>query len=177
MVRFYTWSNKIAGNFAINKKLDRVLENWEWHNLFSHSLAHFHNQEVSDQSSVTVSLLDHRSSGNKPFKFLNFWVKDAHFPGLVSRVWDNRVVGNPLEGVLCKLRNLKRELNSVFNKPNPSLKREALRVEIKCIQSNLLSNPSDASLLLQEKLLLSKFWKAKEEEESFLKKKIAHFLA
>ncbi|GAV70694.1 Exo_endo_phos domain-containing protein [Cephalotus follicularis] len=169
--RFYTWSNKRAGNFTVNKKLDRVLANWEWHNIFSHSLAHFHNSGVSDHSPVTVPLLDHRCSSNKPFKFLNFWVKDARFSGLVRSVWEQRAVGKPLEAVLCKLRNLKRELKSVFNKPNPSPKREALREEIECIQSNLLSNPSNAGLLHQEKLLLSKLWKAKVEEESFLKQK------
>ncbi|GAV71452.1 LOW QUALITY PROTEIN: Exo_endo_phos domain-containing protein/DUF4283 domain-containing protein, partial [Cephalotus follicularis] len=55
--RFYTWSNKRADNFAVNKKLDRVLANWEWHNLFSHSLAHFHNPGVSDHSPVTVFII------------------------------------------------------------------------------------------------------------------------
>ncbi|GAV66861.1 LOW QUALITY PROTEIN: DUF4283 domain-containing protein, partial [Cephalotus follicularis] len=38
---FFTWSNKRAGNFAVNKKLDRALANWHWHNSFSYSMAHF----------------------------------------------------------------------------------------------------------------------------------------
>ncbi|GAV77646.1 LOW QUALITY PROTEIN: Exo_endo_phos domain-containing protein/DUF4283 domain-containing protein, partial [Cephalotus follicularis] len=107
---FFTWSNKRAGNFAVNKKLDRVLANWHWHNLFSYSMAHFHNPGVSNHSLVTVFLMDRRTLGNKPFKFLNFWAKDARFTGLVNRVCKQRAVGNLLEAVLCKLRNLKREL-------------------------------------------------------------------
>ncbi|GAV62213.1 LOW QUALITY PROTEIN: Exo_endo_phos domain-containing protein/DUF4283 domain-containing protein, partial [Cephalotus follicularis] len=107
---FFTWSNKRAGNFAVNKKLDRALANWHWHNSFSYSMAHFHNPGVSDHSPVTVFLMDRRTSGNRPFKFLNFWAKDARFMGLVHRIWNQRAVGNPLEAVICKLRNLKREL-------------------------------------------------------------------
>ncbi|GAV81031.1 Exo_endo_phos domain-containing protein [Cephalotus follicularis] len=169
--RFFTWSNKRVGNFVVNKKLDRVLGNWEWHNHFNHSLAHFHNPGVSDHSLVSVSLSDFRSNGNKPFKFLNFWVKDDRFLDIVRRVWDQRAIDNPLETVLCKLRNLKRELKSVFKKSNPSSKNEAIRVEIKTTQANLLLNPTNVGLLLKEKLLLSKLWKFNEEEESFLKQK------
>ncbi|GAV77269.1 LOW QUALITY PROTEIN: Exo_endo_phos domain-containing protein/DUF4283 domain-containing protein, partial [Cephalotus follicularis] len=107
---FFTWSNKRAGNFAVNKKLDRALANWHWHNLFSYSMAHFHNPGVSDHSPVTVFLMDRRTSGNRPFKFLNLWAKDARFTGLVYRIWNQRAVGNLLEAVICKLKNLKREL-------------------------------------------------------------------
>ncbi|GAV74041.1 hypothetical protein CFOL_v3_17523, partial [Cephalotus follicularis] len=141
---FFTWSNKRAGNFAVNKKLDRALANWHWHNSFSYSMAHFHNPGVSDHSPVTVFLMERRTSGNRPFKFLNFWAKDARFMGLVHRIWNQRAVGNPLEAVICKLRNLKRELKNVFGNPDPSPKREALRVELGLIQSHLLSTPSDA---------------------------------
>ncbi|GAV73925.1 hypothetical protein CFOL_v3_17408 [Cephalotus follicularis] len=167
--RFFTWSNKRAGNFAVNKKLDRVLGNWEWHKHFNHSLAHFHNPGVSDHSPVSVSLSEVRNNGNKPFKFLNFWVKDDRFMGIVRRVWSQRAIGNPLEAVLCKLRNLKRELKFVFKESIPSSNMEAIRGEIEITQANLLLNPSDAGLLLKEKHLLSRLWKLKEQEEYFLK--------
>ncbi|GAV66479.1 hypothetical protein CFOL_v3_09989 [Cephalotus follicularis] len=151
--------------------MDRVLGNREWHKHFNHSLAHFHNPGVSDHSPVSVSLSEFRNSGNKPFKFLNFWVKDDRFLDIVRRVWIQRAIGNPLEAVLCKLRNLKRELKSVYKKSIMSSKFEAIRSEIEITQANLLLNPSDAGLLLKEKHFLSKLWKLKEEEESFLKQK------
>ncbi|GAV87805.1 Exo_endo_phos domain-containing protein, partial [Cephalotus follicularis] len=169
--RFFTWSNKRTGNFAVNKKLDRVLGNWEWHKHFNHSLAHFHNPGVSDHSLVSISLPKFRNSGNKPFKFLNYWVKDDRFLDIVRRVWVQRPIGNPLEAVLCKLRNLKRELKSVFKKSILSSKMESIRSGIEITQANLLLNPSEAALLLKEKHLLSKLWKFKEEEKSFLKQK------
>ncbi|GAV59738.1 hypothetical protein CFOL_v3_03269 [Cephalotus follicularis] len=169
--RFFTWSNKRAGNFAVNKKLDRVLGNWEWHNLFNHSLAHFHQPGVSDHTPVSVDLSDFRSSGNKPFKFLNFWVKDERFMVIVRRIWNQKTIGNPLEAALCKLRNLKREFKSAFKKTNPSTKKEAIRAEIESTQADLLLYPADTGLLLKEKFMLSKLWKLKEDEESFLKQK------
>ncbi|GAV85130.1 Exo_endo_phos domain-containing protein [Cephalotus follicularis] len=82
--RFFTWSNKREGNVAVNKKLDRVLGNWGWHKVFNHSFAHFHNPGVSDHSPVSVSLSVPWHSGSKPFKFLNYWVGDGRFLGLVK---------------------------------------------------------------------------------------------
>ncbi|GAV88057.1 hypothetical protein CFOL_v3_31481 [Cephalotus follicularis] len=90
---------------------------------------------------------------------------------IVRRVWVQRAIGNPLEAVLCKLRNLKRELKSVFKKSIPSSKMEAIRGEIEITQANLLLNPSNVGLILNEKHLLSKLWKFEEEEESFRKQK------
>ncbi|GAV65841.1 LOW QUALITY PROTEIN: hypothetical protein CFOL_v3_09355, partial [Cephalotus follicularis] len=169
--RFFTWSNKREGNAAVNKKLDRVLGNWGWHKVFNHSCAHFHNPGVSDHSPVSVALSDLWCSGSKPFKFLNYWAGDGRFLGLVKSVWGKRLVGNPLEVVISKLRILKRELKFTFKKPDPNPKKEAIRAEIEVIQSKLLSNPSDLGLLRQEKLLISTLGKVKDEEESFLKQK------
>ncbi|GAV79769.1 hypothetical protein CFOL_v3_23232 [Cephalotus follicularis] len=169
--RFFTWSNKREGNAAVNKKLDCVLENWGWHKVFNHSYAHFHNPGVSDHSPVSVALSVPWCSGSKPFKFLNYWVSDDRFLGLVKCVWGQRLAGNPLEVVISKLRILKRELKSTFKKPDPNPKKEAIRAEIEVIQSRLLSNPSDLGLLRQEKLLISNLGKVKDEEESFLKQK------
>ncbi|GAV76442.1 hypothetical protein CFOL_v3_19916 [Cephalotus follicularis] len=169
--RHFTWSNKRVGNATVNKKLDRVLGNWGWHKVFNHSCALFHNPGVSDHSPVSVALSDPWRCGNKPFKFLNFWAGDGRFPGLVKSVWGRRIVGNPLEVVISKLRMLKRELKFTFNKPDPIPKKEAIRAEIEVIQSKLLSNPTDMGLLRQEKHLFSTLGKVKDEEESFLKQK------
>ncbi|GAV92317.1 hypothetical protein CFOL_v3_35697 [Cephalotus follicularis] len=169
--RFFTWSNKRDGAYTVNKKLDRALGNWGWHKEYNHSYAQFHNPGVSDHSPVSVTLLDPWRNGSKAFNFLNFWTKDNRFLGLVRRVWGQRAVGNPLEVVLSKLRNLKRELKHTFRKSNPSTKKETIRVEIENIQSKLLHHPSDPELLHQEKNLIARLWKVKAEEESFLKQK------
>ncbi|GAV82402.1 hypothetical protein CFOL_v3_25856, partial [Cephalotus follicularis] len=131
--RFFTWSNKTEGNSAVKKKLDRVLGNWGWHRVFYHSYALFHNPGVLDHSPVSVALSIPWCNGSKPFTFLNFWVKDSQFLGLVKGVWSQRVVGNPLEVVISKLRNLKRELKFTFKKLDPCPKKEAIRAEIEVI--------------------------------------------
>ncbi|GAV86409.1 hypothetical protein CFOL_v3_29840, partial [Cephalotus follicularis] len=161
--RFFTWSDKRDGIYAVNKNLDRVLRNWGWHKVYNHSYALFHNPGISYHSPVSVALSAPWRIGSKPLKFLNFWTNDSHFLGLVRSVWGQRVVGNPLEVVLSKLRNLKRELKHTFKKPNPSPQNESIRVEIKNIQSRLLLYPTDPELLHQEKLLISKLGKVKDE--------------
>ncbi|GAV92453.1 hypothetical protein CFOL_v3_35832 [Cephalotus follicularis] len=169
--RFFTWSNKRDGKHIVNKKLDRALGNWGWHKEYNHSFAHFHNPGISDHSPVSVSLADSGSKGCKPFKFLNYLTKDSRFLDLVRGVWSQRAVGNPLEVVICKLRNLKRELKLTFRRSNPCTRKETIRREIENIQSNLLHHPTDADLLLQEKDLISRLWNVSAEEESFLKQK------
>ncbi|GAV86030.1 LOW QUALITY PROTEIN: hypothetical protein CFOL_v3_29464, partial [Cephalotus follicularis] len=169
--RFYTWSNKRDGVYAVNKKLDRALGNWGWYKLFIQSYAHFHNPGVSDHSPVSVALAAPLSKDSKPFKFLNYWTNDSRFLGLVRRIWGQRVVGNPLESVLSKLRNLKKELKCTFRKSNPSSLKEAIRRELEVIQSKQLQCPLDPDLLQQEKHCIDSLQKVKAEEESFLRQK------
>ncbi|GAV92722.1 Exo_endo_phos domain-containing protein [Cephalotus follicularis] len=169
--RFFTWSNKRDGIHTVYKKLDRVLGNWGWHNVYNHSFAQFHNPGVSDHSPISVTLAVPGSSGCKPFKFLKFWTEDSRFLEMVRRVWSQRSVGNPLEVVICKLRNLKRELKLIFRRSNPCTRRETIRKEIDTIQSNILHQPTDPALLLQEKDLIAQLWRVSAEEESFLKQK------
>ncbi|GAV92744.1 Exo_endo_phos domain-containing protein, partial [Cephalotus follicularis] len=126
---------------------------------------------ISDHSPVSVGLAAPWRAGSKPFKFLNLWTSDNRFQELVRSVWGQCANGNPLEVVLYKLRNLKRALKCTFRKPNPCPKKEAIRVELEDLQARLLHAPSDPALLNQEKLLISKLWKVKAEEESYLKQK------
>ncbi|GAV92352.1 hypothetical protein CFOL_v3_35731 [Cephalotus follicularis] len=169
--RFFTWSNKRDAAHVVNKKVDRAVGNWGWHKVYNHSYAQFHNPGVSGHSLVSIALSAPWRNDKKPFKFLNFWTNDSHFLGFVRRVWGQRVVGNPLEVVVSKLRNLKGELKCNFRKSNPSSRKEAIRVEIENTQSKLLHCPSDPELLYQEKNLIARLWKVKAEEESFLKQK------
>ncbi|GAV77198.1 hypothetical protein CFOL_v3_20670 [Cephalotus follicularis] len=168
---FYTWSNKRDGVSAVNKKLDRALGKWGWHQTYNQSYALFHTPGVSDHSPVSVTLAAPLCKDRKPFKFLNFWTNDSRFMGLVRRVWGQRCVGNPLEVVLTKLRNLKRELKCAFRKINPSTLKDTTRKELESIQSKLQQIPADADLLLQEKHCITKLQKIKLEEESFLRQK------
>ncbi|GAV71746.1 hypothetical protein CFOL_v3_15236 [Cephalotus follicularis] len=139
--------------------------------MFIQSYAHFHNPGVSDHSPVSVALAAPLSKDSKPFKFLNFWTNDCRFLGLVRRVWEQIVVGNPLESVLSKLRNLKKELKCTFRKSNPSSLKEAIRRELEVIQSKQLQCPLDPDLFQQEKHCIGRLQKVATEEESFLRQK------
>ncbi|GAV92185.1 LOW QUALITY PROTEIN: hypothetical protein CFOL_v3_35566, partial [Cephalotus follicularis] len=168
--RFFTWTNKREGRSAVNKKLDRALGNWGWHRVYNHSSAHFHNPGVSDHSPISVALDVPWRTCNKPFKFLNCWTNDGRFVGVVKRVWGQKVHGNPMEVVLCKLRNLKRELKLAFNHPDPRPK-DAIRADLDVIQSRLLLQPSDQELIRLEKATLHKLNVLKAEEESYYRQK------
>ncbi|GAV92478.1 Exo_endo_phos domain-containing protein [Cephalotus follicularis] len=169
--RFFNWTNKRDGRFDVNKKLDRALGNWGWNRGYNHSSAHFHNPGVSDHSPIYVAMNAPWRPCNKPFKFINFWVKEERFMGIVNRIWGQKIYGNPLEVVLSKLRNLKRELKLAFKQPNPKPRKEAIRSQLETLQDRLLLQPTDSELIRQEKALLLKLNKVKSEEESFFRQK------
>ncbi|GAV92923.1 Exo_endo_phos domain-containing protein [Cephalotus follicularis] len=73
---FHTWSNMRVGAGAITKKLDRALGNWQWFDAVGDSYAHFHPLGLSDHSPITIQLRSRTLKKGRPFKFLNFWMKN-----------------------------------------------------------------------------------------------------
>ncbi len=53
------------------KKLDRVLVNHSWLDLFSQCVVQFMAPRISDHSLVVISLGEKQDYGPKPFKFFN----------------------------------------------------------------------------------------------------------
>jgi hypothetical protein len=72
---FHTWSNKQVGEDFVSKKLDRVLSNFEWLNLFGNTAVTFLEGGISDHSAALVTVEDFHNFGPKPFKFFNFWTE------------------------------------------------------------------------------------------------------
>jgi hypothetical protein len=70
---YYTWTNKREDETFVMKKLDRVLVNHSWLDLFSQCVVQFMAPGISDHSLVLISLGEKQDYSPKPLKFFNIW--------------------------------------------------------------------------------------------------------
>ncbi|KAF6163927.1 hypothetical protein GIB67_024782 [Kingdonia uniflora] len=88
---FLTWSNKSTRGKRVAVKLDRVLINSQWMNIFNYSQANFLNPNVSDHSPCILNITSPSSSNPKPFKFFNCWADDSEFLDVVKDAWNFQI--------------------------------------------------------------------------------------
>lgn len=83
----FTWCNGWSPEKRVWKRLDRVLVNQEWMNLFDSTCVDHLIRTGSDHSPLfTIA----KSSLHKPikyFRFLDLWTDDDGFKDVVSQAW------------------------------------------------------------------------------------------
>lgn len=84
----YTWCNKRKEGLVC-KKLDRVLVNDIWCNVFPRSYSVFKAGGCSDHVRGRITLEAEATRGRKPFKFANVLTKLPQFHEVVSEHWSN----------------------------------------------------------------------------------------
>ncbi|XP_056163671.1 uncharacterized protein LOC130137005 [Syzygium oleosum] len=167
----YTWTYSSGDNRKL-RKIDRVLINDLWNQLFSFSEATFLAPGISDHSPMVIKIFPPLSS-NKPFKFFNFWATHPKFLDLVTQVWDTHIVGTPMYMICCKLRVLKAKLKHL-NRSSffaISTRTEQARSDLYAIQVALERHPFDQSLLDREVEYIRSFSALRLQEESFFSQK------
>ncbi|KAJ9539210.1 hypothetical protein OSB04_031943 [Centaurea solstitialis] len=109
----FTWCQKPADESGLKRKLDRVLVNSEFVDLFPDSRARFFPRGISDHSPAVLSFkADFRLKG-VPFKFDNFLVDHPKFMDTVASVWSQNIEGTFMYRVTQKLKALKAPLRKL----------------------------------------------------------------
>ncbi|WZY69395.1 hypothetical protein YC2023_001635 [Brassica napus] len=85
----FTWWNKQKLS-PLAKKLDRVLVNVEWYNMFPSSVAFFGSPHFSDHAVISITLDPNRIRTKKPFKFYNFILQN---PDFMETVYESGCIG------------------------------------------------------------------------------------
>ncbi|GJV00357.1 RNA-directed DNA polymerase, eukaryota, reverse transcriptase zinc-binding domain protein [Tanacetum coccineum] len=80
----YTWNQKPKGKWGTLKKLDRVMGNLDFIDMFPGAYAMFQPYRISDHSPAVLKFPSLVSSKPKPFKFYNFIAHKAKFLEIVS---------------------------------------------------------------------------------------------
>jgi len=140
----FTWWNK-SRTRPVAKKIDRILVNESWSNLFPSSFGLFGPPDFSDHASCGVVLELDPIKAKRPFKFFNFLLKNPEFLNLVWDVWySTNVVGSSMFRVSKKLKALKKPIKdfSRLNYSNFEKRTEEAHETLLSFQNLTLDNPS-----------------------------------
>nr|GEU50636.1 hypothetical protein [Tanacetum cinerariifolium] len=142
----YTWNQKPKGKDGILCKLDRVLANLEFLDVFMGAHAVFKPYRISDHSPAVLSIPSLVKEKPMPFKFFNVMVK--------------------------KLKGLKKPIRKLmYDKGNLHANVVRLWEELDKVQTELDSDPNNLSFWEKEAAKLVDFNEALLMEEKFLKQK------
>ncbi|XP_062118423.1 uncharacterized protein LOC133832049 [Humulus lupulus] len=149
---FFTWTNKQHGDDRIFSKIDRILANQAWLDVFSAAEAVFLSEGMFDHCPGLLTVYQEEFNGKKLFKYFIMW---SSFPGFGDRVkccWNHHRSGTPMYQVVSKLKALKQVLKEI-NKlgfSNLHTKVESARVELLQSQQKLQADPMNQELHSQE---------------------------
>lgn len=135
---WFTWTNKRGGDGSNKSKLDRVLTNVAWLDLFPNAEASFLAPGMSDHCLISVSMVP-PNGRRKPFKFFNFWLQHPEFSQILNNSWSAPLEGRPMFVLSSKLKRLSvlKQLNLIYYS-NISKRVMEVRTELSSLQERLL---------------------------------------
>lgn len=147
-----TWWNSSIDH-SIFRKLDRVVVNADWLQLFPCSNAHFLPRLLSDHSPAQTCLGIEWKKIGKPFQFFHHLLEHPEFFNIVKTCWSLNVSRDPWFILSSKLKHVKTELKKL-NVVNGNLKVnvQAARQNLQNFQAGLTTNVSSSDLLLESPL-------------------------
>ncbi|GJY33021.1 hypothetical protein Tco_0417490 [Tanacetum coccineum] len=168
----FTWNQKPKGCDGIFKKIDRVMANLEFSDVFVGSYALFQPYRIFDHSHAILKIPMHVRADPKPFKFPNILTLNDRFKQVVQAGWSIHVSGFFMFRVVRKLKLLKRPFRKLrFEKGNLHENVKKLRLELDRVQIDLDSDPSNAILYEEEVVYVQAYNDALVIKELFLKQK------
>ncbi|WMV18188.1 hypothetical protein MTR67_011573 [Solanum verrucosum] len=108
----YTWWNGRIEEACIFKRLDRILVNHEFLEVFPASEVQHLIRQGSDHAPLHMSCNTDEVPINKPFRFMNFWSKHQQFKKIVEDSWKIDFAGNPFLELHAKMKNVKKALST-----------------------------------------------------------------
>ncbi|XP_074266679.1 uncharacterized protein LOC141589958 [Silene latifolia] len=169
----YNWSNKQAPADRVYSRLDRVMENQEWMDLYGHYVAHFHPEGMFDHCPCTIVDRKIEIGRRRSFKYFNMWGKADSFLRDVVSVWGKSYSGTKMFILIKKLKALKpllKGLNrSCFSDIENSTNLASSLLER--IQKQIVDEPANTDLIQQEMELSAELKELISTKDSFLTQK------
>ncbi|XP_074291426.1 uncharacterized protein LOC141618218 [Silene latifolia] len=145
---YFTWNNKHDPSTRVFSRLDRVMINLEWMNLYPDSHAYF----------LPEGLFDHNPSiyyrrkecHHRPhFRYFNMWGQDPHFLEIIKHNWHKKVTGSWMFQVVTKQRSLKQPLKHLNRAKFADVEKavEVAKLRLADLQSQMHSNPHNQNIL------------------------------
>ncbi|KAJ9536688.1 hypothetical protein OSB04_un000161 [Centaurea solstitialis] len=168
----YTWIQKPKGGDGLHRKLDRIMANTDFMELFNGTSAMFHPQGISDHALGILNIDVGLRKKSKGFKFDNFMADDEDFIKIVANEWGKPAFGSFMHKLLVRLKSLKQPLRRLRSRFGDISKRAAsLKVELDAIQIACDLDPSNNELLEDLAHLLLAYERALIDENSFFRQR------
>ncbi|XP_076932405.1 uncharacterized protein LOC143597921 [Bidens hawaiensis] len=152
----YTWNQKPKGDSGLMKKLDRIMGNQVFNDIFPGSYVEFLPYRISDHTPAILSIPLSRKFCPKPFKFSNVLTSHADFKQVVKDGWNIEVEGYYMFSLTKKLKNLKKPLRKLlYDKGNLHIKVNKLRLEVDSVQRSVDADPFNQILREDQAALVS----------------------
>lgn len=110
---FFTRNNKQQGNVKVSSKLNRVMANQAWQNIFPSAGVCFQSEGEFDHSPAVLDIYPIDIEGKKPFKYYTMWRFSRHFETKMSGAWNSNIQGTKMYKVMRKLKRVKIALNEL----------------------------------------------------------------
>ncbi|XP_056692112.1 uncharacterized protein [Spinacia oleracea] len=155
---FYTWSNKQAGDARVFSKIDRVMANDVWVQLFPSAVAEFLSEGMFDHCPMVVSVYPTHNA-KRPFRYFDMWKMAEGYEDLVASNWKKDDAGALMYKVVQKLKRL----NGAFRKLNKEGFNDIHVADLKAFnelqqcQKELHDQPGDRGLADKEADAASKY--------------------
>ncbi|GJV63872.1 RNA-directed DNA polymerase, eukaryota, reverse transcriptase zinc-binding domain protein [Tanacetum coccineum] len=168
----FTWNQKPHESSGVLKKIDRIMANLGFYDLFIGSSAIFQPYRLSDHSPAVLRCPQLVSMLPRPFKIYNIVAQNSSLKGVVSAAWNVEVSGFWMYKIVKRLKILKKPLRKLLiDKGNIHTNVSNLRKALDEAQIALDSDPDNANLRQQEAVALNAFNDALLTEERFLNQK------
>ncbi|GJX07985.1 RNA-directed DNA polymerase, eukaryota, reverse transcriptase zinc-binding domain protein [Tanacetum coccineum] len=168
----FTWNQKPRGKDGVLKKIDRIMANFYFNDIFVGAHAIFKPYRISDHAPLVLCIPTNAKKNPKPIKFFNILTSHDRFRGVVADIWSIRVSGFAMFKVTQKLKQLKKPFRKLlYENGNLHANAARFRDELDRIQLALDVDPFNSSLREEEAIFVDAFNEALVLQEKFLKQK------
>ncbi|GKB66961.1 hypothetical protein Tco_0928373 [Tanacetum coccineum] len=168
----FTWNQKPKGFDGLLKKIDRVLGNMQFNDMFVGAHAIFKPYRTSDHAPAVLVIPTTAKCPPKPFKFANIITHHRRFKEVVSEGWSIDILGFWMFRLVKKLKQLKKPLRKLlYDYGNIHDNVIRLRTELDRVQTDLDLDPFNNELREEEVAYVQAYNQAILLQERFLKQK------
>ncbi|KAJ9535280.1 hypothetical protein OSB04_un001622 [Centaurea solstitialis] len=170
----FTWIQKplASSSCGLLKKLDRILCNLGFLELFPLAAASFLPYGLSDHSPAVLSVSFGVRVKAKSFKFNNHLVDSPDFLSVVENCWSKKVEGCLMFSVVTKLKELKKGVRKLNCKHGDVFKNvEKFRGELDRAQTDMDLDPDNGEVRFEGAVYLKALKDALVAEEKFLRQR------
>ncbi|KAJ9542512.1 LOW QUALITY PROTEIN: hypothetical protein OSB04_029018 [Centaurea solstitialis] len=168
----YTWIQKPKGGDGLHRKLDRIMVNTDFMELFNGTSATFLPHGISDHALGILCIDVGLRKKSKGFKFDNFMADEEDFIKIVANAWGKPVFGSFMHKLLVRLKSLKQPLRCLRNRFGDVSKRVTfLKTELDAVQLACDLDPSNNDLLEDLAHLFLAYERALIDENSYFRQR------